>query len=77
MMIGLGGAAAVGRAVGVSEVGLAADVVALSGGAGRVARHPKSAAPASAPHTATLVANTLIREGFFQSPNILRGTSSS
>jgi len=49
----------------LSEVGLATDVVvvALSSGAGVCEiRHPKTAAPASAPHTATPVANTLIRE---------------
>jgi hypothetical protein len=50
--------------VAPSAVGLATDVVvvALSSGAGCVIRHPKTAAPASAPHTATPVANTLIRE---------------
>jgi hypothetical protein len=38
-------------------------VVALSSGAGVCAiRHPKTAAPARTPHTATPVANTLIRE---------------
>jgi len=64
-MIGPGAAGAVGRAVVLSEVGLATDVVvvALSSGAGVCEiRHPKTAAPASAPHTATPVANTLIRE---------------
>jgi hypothetical protein len=63
----------------VSVVGLAADdAAALSSAAGVCAtRHPKIAAPASAPHTAALVANTLIREGLFQGPNFLNGTSNS
>jgi len=64
-MIGLGAAAAAsGAVVLLSEVGLATDVVvaALSSGADVWIRHPKTAAPASAPHTATPVANTLIRE---------------
>jgi hypothetical protein len=60
-------------------VGLATDdAVALSSALGvRVGRHPKIAAPTSAPHTTTLVANTLIREGLFQGPNLLNGTSNS
>jgi hypothetical protein len=61
----------------VSAAGLAADEVALSSAAGHVARQPKTAAPASAAHTARLVANTLIREGLFQGPNFLNGTSNS
>jgi len=56
----------------------AADAVAVSAGVeGPMSRHPKSAAPARAQHAARLVANTLIREGFLQNPNLLRGTSNS
>jgi hypothetical protein len=40
---------------------------ALSGGVD-AGRYAQNAAAANAPHTPTLVANTLIREGFFQSP---------
>src|ERR1700723_135700 len=39
--------------------------------------HPQNAAPANPPHPPTLAANTLIREEFFQSPILFRGTSSS
>jgi hypothetical protein len=60
----------------LSEAGLVTGVAAaLSGGAGCVIHHPKTAAAASAPQTAMLIANTLIREEFLKGPNILRGTS--
>jgi hypothetical protein len=75
---GLAGAAAGDLAMTKSGEGLVATaVVALFIADECVARHPQSEAVTIAPHITTPVANTLILEGFFQSPNLLRGTSNS
>src|ERR1700690_1989267 len=73
MGVGGGGGPAAGAAG--SGVAIGAEGPLSSGlGAGR---HPQNQAPANAPHTPTLVASTLIREEFFRSPRLFRGTSCS
>src|SRR5450432_631089 len=70
-------------------VGVAVSVVAVASGVplgtgttsavgfgDRESRHPRKVPPKT-PNAARQVASTLIREGFFQVPNILRGTSDS
>jgi hypothetical protein len=44
---------------------------------GRLKRHPTNTAVVRTPHTTAHVANTLIREEFFQKSKMLRGTNDS
>jgi len=66
------GASEPGESVSVDE----AAVSAVRRGAACQALQPKKAAP-STQQTPMHVASTLIREGFFQVPRMLRGTSNS
>jgi hypothetical protein len=76
-----------GGAVSKGELDAAAASAKGRAGAGAISpsieagacdsRDPQIAAAPRAPHTTMLVANILIREGFFQVPRMLRGTSNS
>ncbi len=76
--MGGGGTSAVAiveAAVVVGDVDVGA--TAARGALGWLKRQPKIARAARAQLTAVHVANTLIREEFFQNPRMLRGTSNS
>src|SRR5258708_1008712 len=75
--VGALGAGASAVPLGVAEASARESEALAMGSEESETRHLRSAAPPRKPHTTRQAANSLIREGFFRVPKMLRGTINS